>query len=96
MVGAITNGTSDPRFEQLLNGLVYELFFPEELRSHNIHLFDACTKAGLEMLAGLEGEALIKVAQAFAGRVFATDHQIYQMLFDLRALDVVRIIEGNE
>lgn len=86
----------DPRFEQLLNGLVYELFFPDELHARNIALFHACERAGLGQLEGLEGDALKDRAEALAREIFAPSHEIYRMLFDLRAIDVVRIIEGEE
>lgn len=84
-----------PQFERLLNGLVFELFFPEDLHAANIHLFDACEQAGITQLAGLQGQALAAAAQAWADTVFASNHPIYAMLFDLQALDVVRVIEGK-
>lgn len=34
-------------YEALLNGLVYELFFPEDLHHNGIQLFDACANAGI-------------------------------------------------
>jgi adenine-specific DNA-methyltransferase len=86
----------DPRFEQLLNGLVYELFFPDELHARSIALFDSCDRAGLGQLEGLEGDALKDRAETLAREIFAPSHEIYRMLFDLRAIDVVRIIEGEE
>lgn len=96
MVKAITNGTSDPRFEQLLNGVVYELFFPEDLHSHNIHLFDASTKADLAALSGLQDEALTNAAQSFLDQHLAPGSPIRGMLSDLQTLDVVRIIERDK
>ena len=86
----------DPRFEQLINGLVFELFFPDDLHRANIHLFDACEKAGIAKLATLKGKALTDAANDLATRIFANDHPIYAMLFDLQGLDVVRIVEGRE
>jgi hypothetical protein len=88
--------TRDARFEQLINGLVFELFFPDDLRRANIRLFDACEKAGVGKLAGLKDQALATAADDLSERIFATSHPIYAMLFDLQALDVVRIIEGRE
>jgi len=88
--------TGDARFEQLINGLVFELFFPDELHTANIHLFDACDQAGVGKLAALQGDALTKAAEKLAATIFANDHPIYAMLFDLQALEVVRIIEGKE
>jgi type I restriction-modification system DNA methylase subunit len=86
----------DPRFDQLINGLVFELFFPDDLHRANIRLFDACEQAGVAKLASLEGEALASAAKHLAERIFANDHPIYAQLFDLQALPVVRIIEGKE
>jgi hypothetical protein len=88
--------TRDVRFEQLINGLVFELFFPDDLHRANIRLFDACEKAGVGKLAGLKDQALATAAHELSERIFATSHPIYAMLFDLQALDVVRIIEGRE
>lgn len=88
--------TCDPRFEQLINGLVFELFFPDDLHRANIRLFDACEKAGVGKLASLNDKALATAATELVERIFATSHPIYAMLFDLQALDVVRIIEGRE
>lgn len=88
--------TSDPRYEQLINGLVFELFFPDDLHHANIRLFDACEQAGVAKLASLEGQALASAAKHLAERIFAKDHPIYAQLFDLQALPVVRIIEGKE
>jgi hypothetical protein len=69
-----------------------------ENRTHtaNIHLFDACEKAGVGKLAALQGNALAKTAEKLADTIFANDHPICAMLFDLQALEVVRIIEGKE
>lgn len=89
-------GTGAPHFEQLINGLVYELFFPEDLHCANIRLFDACEKEGIAKLATLKGNAMTEAANDLATRIFANNHPIYSMLFDLQALDVVRIIEGHE
>jgi type I restriction-modification system DNA methylase subunit len=86
----------DPRFEQLINGLAFELFFPNELHTANIRLFDACEQAGVGKLTGVQGDTLAKVAEKMAATIFANNHPIYAMLFDLQALEVVRIIEGKE
>ena len=72
-------------FERLLNGLVYELFFPDDLRAKNIRLFDACAAAGV-------GEGMD--AAAIAAKIFHPSHTIYGMLFDLQSVEAVRIIEG--
>lgn len=85
IVAAVTAGTIRPEFERLLNGLIYELFFPEDLHAQNIHLFDACAAAGIT--GGMD-------AQAKADEIFHPRHPIYGQLFDLQAVEVVRLIEG--
>lgn len=87
---------TDVRYEQLINGLVFELFFPDDLHAANIRLFDACEQAGVTKLAKLQGSALAKAAEQLAATIFANDHPIYAMLFDLQGLEVVRIIEGKQ
>lgn len=84
-VDAARRGVSTPEFERLLNGLVYELFFPEDLHAKNIYLFDACMAAGVR--EGMD-------AQAIAAEIFHPHHTIYGQLFDLQAVEVVRLIEG--
>lgn len=88
--------TNAPRFEQLINGLVFELFFPDDLHRANIRLFYACEKADVGKLADLKDKALATAANELAERIFANNHPIYGMLFDLQGLDVVRIVEGRE
>ncbi len=38
----------------------------------------------------------MKAALDFADRIFQPSHALYGMLFDLQALDAVRIVEGKE
>jgi adenine-specific DNA-methyltransferase len=68
----------------------------DDLHARGLTLFDEAERAGLDKLAGLEGAELVKAAQEFTDRVFQPSHPLYGMLFDLQALDVVRIIEGKE
>lgn len=84
------------QFEALINGLVYELFFPEDLHQANIHLFDAVANAGLDRLADLDGTVLADAANELATLIFAPHHPIQGMLADLQKLEVVRIIEGRD
>ncbi len=86
----------DVRFEQLLNGFIYELFFREDLHARGLKLFEEAEKAGLGKLAGVEGKALVKAAEAFAATHIVPGAKLRTMLSDLQTLDVVRIIEGKE
>lgn len=86
LVDAIRAGVSLSEYERLLNGLVYELFFPEDLHDRNIRLFDACIDAGIR--DGMDSQAL-------AAEIFHPRHPIYGQLFEIQTLEVVRLIEGE-
>ena len=86
IVEAITAGTRRPDYERLLNGLVYELFFPEDLHAQSIRLFDACAAAGI--CAGMN-------AKAVAAEIFQPGHAICGQLLALQKLEVVRLIENQ-
>ena len=86
IVEAITVGTRRPDYERLLNGLVYELFFPEDLHAQGIRLFDACAAAGIR--AGMK-------ASTVAAAIFQPGHAIGAQLARLQTLEVVRLIENQ-
>jgi adenine-specific DNA-methyltransferase len=81
--------------ELLLNGLVYELFLPEDLHAQDLHLFDAAREAGLMKLDGLTGEPLSRAAADFARTHLTPGANLFSKLLDLQTLDAVRIIEGK-
>ncbi|CAM8653578.1 Eco57I restriction-modification methylase domain-containing protein [Sphingobium cupriresistens] len=86
---------ANPALEQLLNGLVYELYFPDDLHVRGLHLFEAAAEAGLGALGDLEAEPLTRAAEVFARQHLAPGQPLRVMLSDLQTLDVVRIIEGK-
>jgi hypothetical protein len=106
LVAAVTIGLAAPEYARLLNGLVYELFFPDDLHAKGIHLFDACTEAGIadwpapdETAGNKKPETVAQLgwnlrASSTADTIFHPNHPIYGMLFELQAVEVVRLIEG--
>ena len=86
LVEVVRIGTRRPDYERLLNGLVYELFFPEDLHAQNIRLFDACAAAGVK--AGMN-------AKTVAAALFAPGHPALAQLRSLQTLAVVRLIENQ-
>jgi adenine-specific DNA-methyltransferase len=81
-------------FEQWLNGLVYELFFPGELHARNLHLFDLTASLGLptDPTAATYPEQL----QAAFHRAHDLKQPLRGMLADLQTIEEVRIIEGEK
>ena len=85
-------------YQQWLNGLVYELFFPAELDARRIHLFEASGRAenrvpSLDQHMTHEKLALLK---ACFHRVYDIKHPIREMLFALRSIGQVRTVEGEK
>ena len=83
-------------FEQLLSGLVYELFFQHELHGQNLHLFKHVADAKPIRLSSVPASARREHLGAFNDKIADLKHPIRSCLFSLRSLEVVRIIEGEE
>ncbi|MGV9008451.1 Eco57I restriction-modification methylase domain-containing protein [Brevundimonas sp.] len=86
---------SNAALDQLSNGLIYELYFPEDLHARSLRLFDAAEQAGLGALAGLESGAQGEAVETFVKTHLAPGQRLRVMLSDLQTLDIVRIIEGK-
>ena len=83
-------------WEQLLNGLVYELYFPSELHAAHIHLFELIPASSLPELNTLpESERLLRLRAEFE-RTYDTNHPLRGAVFNLGSLETVRVIEGRE
>jgi hypothetical protein len=82
-------------FEQLLNGLVYELFFPDDLHSHRINVFKHVDEARLPALADIPEKQRLSSLEEIYDRISNDRHPIRGNLESLKSLEVVRIIEGK-
>jgi adenine-specific DNA-methyltransferase len=82
-------------FEQLLNGLIYELFFPDELHAQKLFFFRYVEEAQLPKLSEIpEAERLAVLRETFE-RIYDLNHPIRGCLFSLGSLETVRIVEGE-
>jgi type I restriction-modification system DNA methylase subunit len=82
-------------FEQWVNALVYELFFPEPLHAAELHFFQLAEAAKLEPLARMKpGTELARLRTKFE-QLYKSDHPLRQSLFALDSIEEVRIIEGK-
>jgi hypothetical protein len=95
--------TSNPRdtlmlgyFEQIINGLVYELFFAEELHAVRLHPFTLVEQARLPKLDEIPEKNRLAVLRETFERLYDTNHPLRGCLHDLGSLETVRIIEGRE
>ena len=81
-------------FEQWLNGLVYELFFPAELHARNLRLFEATAQLNPPALEKLsDAQKLTRLTEVFT-QAYDIKAPLRALLFDLRSLETIRIIEG--
>ncbi|MDO8355518.1 MAG: Eco57I restriction-modification methylase domain-containing protein [Nitrospirota bacterium] len=82
-------------WERVLNGLVYELYFPEEVHGAGLRLFKLVEQAGLPDLESiLEPDQLARLRQIFE-TLYDGDHPLRMALDKLQTLDIIRIIEGK-
>jgi len=83
-------------WERVLNGMVYELYFPEEVHGAGIGLFDLverCTIPDINTVA--ESQRLTTLRDKFED-LYDPNHSLRITLDRLHTLDTVRIIEGKE
>ena len=81
-------------FEQWINGLVYELFFLDELHSAGLRLFDLAQRAKLRPLSDMGDDKQSELKSLFEA-LYQPDHPLRQSLYRLDSLETVRIIEGK-
>ena len=83
-------------FEQILNGLVYELYFPEEVHGAGLHLFDLVKQANLPSLDTLPETDRLPHLRTLFESLYDGTYPLRIVLSKLQTLDTVRIIEGAE
>ena len=82
-------------WERVLNGLVYELYFPEELHAAGLHLFDIVAQVKFPSIEKIvDAKKLIVLRELFQD-LYDPSHPVRIALDKLQTLDVVRIIEGK-
>lgn len=93
-----TGNAEQPRisaFENLLNSLVYELFFTKELDSAGIKLFNLLERSTIPEIRSIQHENRYQKVCDVHNDLFLNDHPIRSALFSLRGFDFVRIFEDQ-
>lgn len=85
-------------FEQVINALVYELFFAEELHAAGLRFFDLVNNANLPALDSLPAAKAARLQALFDlfQNLQAPGHPLRIALDKLQTLDLVRIIESKK
>ena len=81
-------------FEQLLNGMVYELYLPDELHQAKKQFVQPFLTEDLPSVEQIKGDKLIELRAIYA-HLFDKDHPLRRNLYFLDSLDIIRIIEGK-
>jgi hypothetical protein len=81
-------------FEQWINALVYELLFPEKLRSAGLHFFRAAEEARLRPISSLKGKEASELSNLFE-ELYRSEHSLRQSLFALDSIEEIRILENK-
>lgn len=82
-------------FEQWVNALVYELFFPEQLHHANLHFFRIAEEAQLRSLSEMKKGGEISELRVKFEQLYASNHPLRKGIFALDSIEEVRIIEGK-
>src|SRR3546814_14387910 len=93
-VRSIVVSSQRPRLESLLNAFVYELFFPEALAARGLSPFAAAREAGLDKLAGPEGDALHQAADSWSAHLADPPTKLYATMFHLQHIAPNRTRNG--
>lgn len=81
-------------FEQLIDALVYEMYFPEEFKDSSKSPGLLLTQAQLPLLNEFGGNKTSFLQETFQ-RLYATDHPVRSMVFFLDSLETIRTIEAK-
>ena len=82
-------------FEQLLNALVYELYFGDELHEAGLSPFELVSRSQPPVLDALPTATRLTQLREYFTTIYHIDHPIRSTLHALQSLDTVRIIEGK-
>jgi len=82
-------------WEQLLNALIYELYFPDEVHGAGLHILDLTQQAGLPEVDKIPEKNRLSTLRKKFEELHDGTHPVRQALDKLQTLEAVRIIEGK-
>ena len=81
-------------FERVIDGLVYEVYLPDDLHKGNKHFFQPLLDEQLPLIEDIEGDKMSVFRDIFE-LLYEKAHPIRRNLFFLDSVKPVRIIEGK-
>jgi len=81
-------------FEQVINGMVYELYFPELLKKHNREIIRHLGELP-EFTDSMSDEQKMKICKKVFDRLNDKEHPVRINLFYMNSIPEIAIIEGK-
>jgi adenine-specific DNA-methyltransferase len=81
-------------FEQIIDGMVYELYFPELLKKHNREIIKHLGELP-EFTDGMSDEQKMKICKTVFDRLNDKEHPVRVNLFYMNSIPEIAIIEGK-
>lgn len=82
-------------FEQIIDGMVYELYFPELIKKHKREIIQHLGELP-EFTDKMSDEQKMKICKTVFNRLNEREHPVRVNLFYMNSIPEIRIIEGLE
>lgn len=82
-------------FEQIINGLSYELYFRDELNGKNIYIFDSLISNPPPIITDISDSERLACLRDYFKVVYHSEHPLRGMLFDLGSLGITQTKGGS-
>ena len=82
-------------FQQIIDGIVYEIYFPELLKKHNREIIKHLGELP-ELKEGMSDDEKLKICKAVFNRLDDKSHPVRNNLFYMNSIPEIRIIEGKD
>jgi adenine-specific DNA-methyltransferase len=92
-INGVKHGLMVTFFEQWLNGLVYELFFPDELHARNLKLFDETARLNPPDLTKIPESRKLAALREIFDKAHDDNQPLREALADLHKVEEIRIID---
>lgn len=90
---SVSNQLTPTYFEQIIDGMVYELYFPELLKKHSCEIIQHLGELP-EFTDNMNDEQKMKICQEVFHRLHDKEHPVKINLLRMKSIPEIRIIEG--
>ncbi|MCX6325178.1 MAG: hypothetical protein NT144_00805, partial [Bacteroidia bacterium] len=91
----LTDQLMSTYFEQIIDGMVYELYFPELLKKHNREIIKHLGELP-ELTDNMSDEQKMSIIRTVFNRLNEKEHPVRENLFYMNSIPEIAIIEGRQ